>query len=69
MNVSIKKFDVDMEIKNNGIELEVHDNNNNHLGDLVITKTGLTWCKGRTTVKNGVNISWEDFTSYMEDPA
>ncbi len=66
MNVSIKDFNVAMELKNNGMELDVYDNNGNHLGDLVITKTRLVWCKGKTSVKNGIPISWTDFIAYME---
>jgi len=35
MKVSIKDLSVTMEIKNNGIELDVYDNSGKHLGDLV----------------------------------
>ena len=66
MKVSVKDFAVSMEIKNKGIELDVYDNNDKHLGDLVITKSKLVWCKGRTKVENGVEISWKDFIAYME---
>lgn len=66
MKVSIKDFTVAMEIKNKGIELGVDDNEGNHLGDLVITKTGLTWCKGKTKPGNGIKINWKDFIEYME---
>lgn len=58
MKVSVKDFSVSMEIKNKGIELDVYDNNGTHLGDLVITKTKLVWCKGRTGVANGTPITW-----------
>jgi hypothetical protein len=66
MKVSIKDLAVSMEIKNKGIELDVYDNQDNHLGDLVITKTRLVWCKGRTSVDNGKEISWADFIAHME---
>ena len=66
MKISIKDFTVAMEIKNRGIELGVDDNDVNHLGDLVVTKTGLTWCKGKTKTENGIKISWKDFIKYME---
>jgi len=40
MKVAIKSFDVQMEVKNRGIELEVRDaRGRQQLGDLVITKT------------------------------
>lgn len=66
MKVSIKDFAVSMEIKNKGVELDVYANDGKHRGDLVVTKTGLTWCKGKTTPANGVKISWDDFIDYME---
>lgn len=65
MQVGIKDFNVKMEIKNRGIELDLYTNDNRHLGDLVITKTQLIWCPGRTTPANGKKISWEDFIEYM----
>lgn len=49
MKVYVKSFDVEMEIKNRGIELEVRDTDDTFLGDLVVTKTQLIWCKGRTS--------------------
>jgi len=66
MKVSIKDFSVSMEIKNKGIELDVYDNQGTHLGDLVVRKTGLIWCKGKTTPQNGKKVSWKKFIEYME---
>ncbi len=66
MKVSIKDLAVTMEIKNKGIELDVYDGDDKHLGDLVVTRSGLTWCKGRTTPTNGKKISWTDFIAYMQ---
>lgn len=66
MKVSVKDFAVTMDIKNKGIELDVYDNADNHLGDLVVTKTKLVWCKGKTSVTNGKEIAWQDFIEYME---
>lgn len=65
MNVSIKEFDVAMDVKNKGIELDIADPNGTHLGDLVVTKTKLIWCKGRTNRKNGKEVTWEEFIAYM----
>jgi len=67
MKVSIKSFDVKMDVKNSGIEFEVYDNQDNFLGDCVLTKTGLIWCKGRTARSNGKKISWEAFINDMEE--
>lgn len=66
MEVTIKKFDVEMKVKNKGVELEVHNTQGTHLGDLVITKSKLIWCKGRTIQKNGVEVSWDEFITCME---
>ena len=62
MKVHVKSFDVAMEVKSKGIELEVRSaDDQTQLGDCYITKTGLVWCKGRTFKANGVKISWADF--------
>lgn len=66
MKVSVKDFAVTMEIKNKGIELDVYDTSGTHLGDLVVTKTKLVWCKGRTLPENGKEITWHNFVNYME---
>jgi hypothetical protein len=66
MKIAIKDFDVKMEIKNNGIEFQVYDTNDNFLGDCFLTKTGLVWCKGKTSRKKGKKISWEEFIDDME---
>lgn len=66
MKVSIKQFDVEMDIKNNGIELDVKDNNDVHLGDLYVTKTVLIWCLGKTSKAKGKKITWNDFADYMK---
>lgn len=66
MKVSVKDFAVSMEIKSKGVELDVYDNDGKHLGDLVVTKTKLVWCKGKTTVANGKSITWKKFIDHME---
>lgn len=69
MKVSIKDFGVDMEVKNRGIEFEVHDNNGNFKGDCYVTKSGLIWCEGRTQKRNGVKVSWDEFVAWMNGEA
>ena len=66
MKVMIKQFDVAMEIKNKGIEIDVSDPKGHHLGDLVITKTKVTWCAGRIRPEHGRDMSWEKFIAMME---
>ncbi len=66
MKVSIKSFDVAMDVKNNGIEFEVHSpNGRDHLGDLILTNTKLIWCEGQTTRVNGKEIKWAAFIRLM----
>ena len=66
MQVAIKRFNVQMDIKSNGLELEVHDNAGAHLGDLVITKTKVVWCQGRTRPENGKALTWQRFITMMD---
>jgi hypothetical protein len=66
MKVSNKDLSVSMEVKNKGIELDVYDSRDKHLGDLIVTKSGLTWCKGRTRKENGTPVSWPEFIAWME---
>ena len=66
MQVSIKSFDVGMAVKNNGIEFEIYSpNGEDHLGDLVLTKTKLIWCEGRIARESGKEISWTQFITLM----
>lgn len=66
MKVTIKRFDVEMELKNKGIELDVCDTNGAHLGDVVITKTKVVWCKGKTSPENGKEVTWAKFIELMQ---
>ncbi|HEV3185258.1 MAG TPA: hypothetical protein VGZ49_10275 [Xanthobacteraceae bacterium] len=66
MKVAIKDFGVQMEVKNTGIEFEVYDNDGQFLGDCYLTKTGLIWCRGKTTRKKGVKVSWAEFITWMQ---
>ena len=66
MLVRIKQFDVAMEIKNKGVEIDVSDPQHGHIGDLVITKSKLIWCRGRTRPENGIDVTWTKFIEMME---
>lgn len=66
MKVSIKEFHVDMEVANNGIEFEVRSpDSKQQIGDLILTKTNLEWCNGRTRRGNGVRVTWQEFIDWM----
>lgn len=66
MKVSIKSFDVEMNVKNKGVEFDVYGNDDKFKGDFIVTKTGVTWCKGKTPRKNGVKVSWDDIIRLIE---
>ncbi len=67
MKVWIKKFQIDMEVKYNGIQFGIRSpDNTKQIGNCYITKTALVWCKGKIEKNNGVNISWEEFMEIMK---
>lgn len=69
MKVAIKSFDVEMHLKNKGIEFEIYDNQGSHLGDCYLTKTSVIGCPGRTRHENGIKVSWGDFITMMNAKA
>jgi hypothetical protein len=61
VEVRIKKLDINMFVKQNGIEFEVRTpDGTSQVGDCYLTMTGIVWCKGRTTKPNGIKISWDE---------
>ncbi|AWZ01709.1 hypothetical protein RHODOSMS8_02181 [Rhodobiaceae bacterium] len=64
--VKIKSFDVGMEVKNKGVEFEIKIDDT-HVGDLIVSKTGLNWCKGRTKPTNGRKINWKKLIELIEE--
>jgi len=67
MKVSIKEFQVDMELGTNGIELDVYDASGvNHLGDLRIGKATIEWCRGKKQRGNGVQKSWDELIRFFD---
>jgi len=67
MQVKIKSFNVEMDVKSSGIEFEVRTPEGEFLGDCHLTMTGLVWCHGKTDKKNGEKLSWNDFIALMTD--
>lgn len=65
MNVNIKSFDVNMDVKTKGIEFEVRNPGGTRLGDCYLTKTELIWCHGKVQRNNGIKIKWEDFIALL----
>jgi hypothetical protein len=66
MDVSIKSFEVNMDVKTNGVEFGIREpNGGDRLGDLFITKAHLIWCKGKTQRAQGIKIKWTDFVEMV----
>ncbi len=62
MQVWIKSLEVEMQVKQRGIELEVRGKDGkDQVGDCYATMTGIVWCKGKIKRENGVKITWEEF--------
>ena len=57
MKIYVDKLDVLMELKNNGIQLSVYDNDNKYLGKLKVGKRAVEWCKGKTHIGNGIKVN------------
>jgi hypothetical protein len=67
MDVSIKSFDVAMDVKTKGIELEIREPNDGaRLGDLIVTKSHLIWCAGKTKRENGKKMKWTEFIATVD---
>lgn len=69
MQVKIKEFSVDMDVKNKGVEFDISDNQGKHLGDLIVTKVGIVWCAGKTTPAKGQRVSWPTLIELLDKAA
>jgi len=68
VDVRVKDFAVEMELGTKGIELEVRSpTTGRHVGDLIVTKTQVIWCEGRTGRANGKKVSFEDFREWINE--
>ena len=66
MQIGISGFDVKMSLGNNGVVLQVWDNQDNYLGKLRIGKATVEWCRGRTRIGNGVRVNWQELIDWFE---
>ncbi len=68
MDVRIKKLDINMAVKQKGIEFEIRTPDGaSQVGDCCLTMTNLVWCKGRTTKANGIKITWTELAEILDD--
>jgi hypothetical protein len=67
VKVHITEFNVEQELKNNGMQMDTYSpNGEDRLGDLTITKTKIIWCAGKVRKKNGIEVTRADFIKWME---
>lgn len=68
MKLRIKEIKADIELKNNGMEIEVREEKEDgaRLGDIIIARAGITWCKGKVGAANGIKLSWKEFIAAVE---
>lgn len=66
MKVSVKDLNITMDLGNKGLELDVYDASDTHLGDLHIGKAKLEWCRGKTRSGNGVQVGWPELIAWFE---
>lgn len=70
MAARIKSLDVDLQLGNNGVEIEVRTTDDSkQLGDLYVTRSGVIWCQGKTTRANGVKKCWDEVIQLFEENA
>ena len=60
--VFIKDFHVEQELKNKGMEIGVWIKDGKHIGDIQVSKTGLTWCEGKSS-KNVTKFSFDELST------
>jgi hypothetical protein len=49
------------------VEFEVYSTDGvTHRGDLVLTKSAVIWCEGRTKRENGQRLTWDKFIELMK---
>lgn len=66
MKVTVRDLDVDMDLGNNGVVLEVRDNDDAFLGKLRIGRATMEWCRGKTRIGNGAQMSLKNLIAYFE---
>jgi hypothetical protein len=57
----IKDFHVEQDLKNNGIEVGVWQDDK-QFGDIYVAKTGIAWCDGKTHRDNGIRFSFAEIS-------
>ncbi len=66
-SLGVETADRGIEVKNKGVEINVRQlSGDSHIGSLIIRKSGLEWCGGKTRPGNGEKASWDEFIGYMK---
>ncbi len=65
MKVKISDLGIELEVKTKGTTFSVHKpNGKDFQGSLQVTKSGLTWYKGKK--QTGNNVNWNEFIKWIE---
>lgn len=67
MKVSVKDFNISMDLGNNGITFDVYDTSENFLGDLRLGRGTIEWCKGKTKAGNGIQVKWPELLAFFAE--
>lgn len=58
---SVKNLHVNQELKNNGIEIGVWEDDK-QFGDIYVAKTGVIWCDGKKHRDNGTKFTFKELS-------
>ena len=65
MKINIKELQVSMSLGNNGITLDVSNNDGTRRGALHIGRAKIIWCKGKTKKENGKSKTWDELIDHF----
>ena len=65
MQVTIKELATEIKLGNNGVMLELRNNDDTFLGKLRIGRATVEWCPGKTRVGNGRKVSIQQLVALL----
>ncbi len=65
MKVDVSKFDVGLQLGNNGITFAVYENDGTYAGKLRVGKATIEWCSGKTKIGNGHKFELSELVAYL----
>ena len=65
MQVSIKDMQIEMDVKNNGVELEVRDNDGTFRGGCLCDQDGPNLVRRQDAKQKSKQVAWDEFINWM----